>query len=81
MLAVFALVESLDVPLLTAPSPLLGTALPTAAVTSLTLLMVDVALPVPSGPGWLTGRAPARRGRRSRSRRALRWGCCIAAGG
>ncbi|MEU2611495.1 VTT domain-containing protein [Micromonospora sp. NPDC007271] len=48
MLAVFALVESLDVPLLTDPSPLLGTAGPAAAVASVALLLVDVAMPVPS---------------------------------
>ncbi|MGK5741261.1 TVP38/TMEM64 family protein [Micromonospora sp. URMC 103] len=48
MLAVFALVEAYDVPLLTDPSPLLRTAGPAAAAAALALLLVDVAMPVPS---------------------------------
>ncbi|MGS2618999.1 TVP38/TMEM64 family protein [Micromonospora sp. LZ34] len=48
LLGVFAVVEALDVPLLTDPSPLPGTAGPAAAATGVGLLLVDVALPVPS---------------------------------
>ncbi|MEH1096703.1 TVP38/TMEM64 family protein [Micromonospora sp. CPCC 205739] len=48
LVAVFALVEALDVPLLTDPSPLLGTAGPAAALAGVALLLIDVAMPVPS---------------------------------
>lgn len=48
MLTVFAAVEVLDVPLLTDPSPMRGTAGPAAAAAGLALLVADVVLPVPA---------------------------------
>jgi uncharacterized membrane protein YdjX (TVP38/TMEM64 family) len=53
-MALFVLVEALDVPLLTEPGPwLAGNAVPAAAV-GVGLLVADVALPVPSSLVMIT---------------------------
>jgi uncharacterized membrane protein YdjX (TVP38/TMEM64 family) len=48
MLALFALVEAIEAPLLSDPQPLQGRSQLAAALTGVTLLVVDVVLPVPS---------------------------------